>query len=117
LSELSTAPTTPLLSFPRQLRHILEEEDGMATEMWRMKFKERLEIEIVGVGEIRKYVGCRGWRMGSLAELGFAYFFAIEGHGTRLYMSTATKLRLWRWSLIGFLWCWFGRKVAQLDLI
>ena len=105
MSELSTAPTASLLSFPRQLRHIMEEEDGMATEMWRMKFKERLEIEIVGVrvGEIGRYFGCRGWRMGSLAELAFAYFLAIEEYVTRMHMNTATKLRIWRKSLIGFL--------------
>jgi hypothetical protein len=36
-------------------------------------------LVIVGVGEIRKYVGCRGRRMGILAESGFAYLFMTEG--------------------------------------
>jgi hypothetical protein len=49
-------------------------------EMRRMNLGSDYRLVIVGVGEIRKYVGCRGRRMGILAESGFAYLFMTEGN-------------------------------------
>lgn len=41
---------------------------------------------IIGVGEIRKDVVCRGRRMGILAESGFAYLFITEGSWERMVL-------------------------------
>jgi hypothetical protein len=58
----------------------------MVIEMWWMDLGSDYRLVIVGIGEIRKYVGCRGRQMGILAEPGFGYVFMTEGSWERMVL-------------------------------